>query len=134
MHPKAGWNTNSTKKRWFSSTPSGNWPAFACQPALKSRQNGKKHVYVVLFSDIFSWFQLWNHWKRFKINKKGWKRLKEVFWTAFGCAQYPKAGRNAQQPFLQIQISLLIFGIQPYTNSDVIKSMRTLGCEMDHNQ
>ena len=29
--------------------------------------------------------------------KKGWKRLKKVFWPAFGCAQHPKAHPNTQQ-------------------------------------
>ena len=43
-----------------------------------------------------SWFQAWNHWKRFQINKKGWKRLRKVFQPAFGCAQNSKAGWNTQ--------------------------------------
>ena len=42
---------------------------------------------------ILSWFQAWNHWKRFKINKNGWKRLKKVVWPAFRCTQHPKAGQ-----------------------------------------
>ena len=45
------------------------------------------------FSDVF---QL-NHWKRFKMNKKGWKRLEKVFWPAFRCCKHLKAGWNTQQ-------------------------------------
>ena len=37
------------------------------------------------------------NWKRFKMNKKGRKRLKKVFQPAFGCLQDPKFGRNIQQ-------------------------------------
>ena len=29
------------------------------------------------------WFQVWNHWKSFKMNRKGWKRLKKVVRSAF---------------------------------------------------
>ena len=37
-----------------------------------------KNTFFCLFSDVFCWFQAWNHWKRFIMNKKGWKRLKKV--------------------------------------------------------
>ena len=55
------------QKRQFWGTPSGNWPAFACQPALRSRQ---KHVFFS-FSDVFVDFSC-------EIIEKGlkWKRLK----------------------------------------------------------
>ena len=49
------------------------------------------------FSDVFCWFQPWNRWKRFEMNKKSWKRLKKVVRPALGCAQHPKAGQNTQQ-------------------------------------
>ena len=39
-----------------------------------------------------SWFQQWNHWKRFEINKKGWKLLKKVVWPAFGCCSVTYSG------------------------------------------
>ena len=32
---------------------------------------------------LFWWFQPWNHWKRFEMNKKGWKRLKKSSSTSF---------------------------------------------------
>ena len=34
---------------------------------------------------------------RCEIPAKGWKRLKQVFWPAFGCCPHPKAGRHTQQ-------------------------------------
>ena len=40
------------------------------------------------------------HWKRFKMNKKGWNRPQKVFQPALGCTQHPKAGQNTQQVFL----------------------------------
>ena len=52
--------------------------------------------FFLVISDVFCWFHPWNHWKRFKINKKGWKRLKKVVQPDFGCVQRPKAGRNTQ--------------------------------------
>ena len=56
------------------------------------------------FSDVFCWFHAWNHWKRFEMNKKGWKRLKKVVQPAFGRVQHPKAEQNTQY-------MLLIWGI-----------------------
>ena len=67
-------------------TPSGS------PPALRSRQISL----FCSFSDLFCWFQAWNHWKRFKKNKKGWKRLKKVVQIAFRYAQHPKGGWNTQ--------------------------------------
>ena len=32
---------------------------------------------------FFGWFQVWNHWKRFKMSKKCWKRLKKSSLTSF---------------------------------------------------
>ena len=69
---KGHWLKKSTKKRQFWGTPSGSQSAFACWPSLRSKQNMKK---THSFSDVFCWFHTWNHWKRFKMNKKGWKRL-----------------------------------------------------------
>ena len=39
----------STKKRQFRGTPSGNQPAFACQPALRNKQKMKKHIFLFFF-------------------------------------------------------------------------------------
>ena len=64
-------------------------------------KNGEKTFLFLFISDVFSWFQTWNHWKRFKINNKGWKRLKKVFRPAFGWAYHPKAGQNTQQLLVQ---------------------------------
>ena len=52
--------------------------------------------FFLVISDVFCWFHPWNHWKRFKINKKGWKRLKKVVWPAFRCCKHLKAGQNTQ--------------------------------------
>ena len=43
------------------------------------------------FSDIFCWFQPWNHWKRFEMNKKGWKRLEKSSSTSLRVLQAPKS-------------------------------------------
>ena len=67
--------TKSTEKRQLRGIPSGSQPAFACQPALRSRQYMQKNVFCS-FSNVFSRFQTWNHWKRWKINKQGWKWMK----------------------------------------------------------
>ena len=73
---------------------------------------GSSVLYFI--SDIFSWFQAWNHWKRLKMNKKGWKRLKKLFRPAFGCALYPKAGRITQH---SCQYRDWIFGCSRKQNS-----------------
>ena len=49
----------------------------------------------LLFFSRFQPFLFILNWKRFEMNKKGWKRLKK----AFGCAQHPKAGQNTQQMY-----------------------------------
>ena len=43
------------------------------------------------FSDVFCWFKMWNHRKRFKMNKKGWKRLKKSVSTSFQVCTAPKS-------------------------------------------
>ena len=71
----------STEKRQCRGTPSGSQPAFACQPALGSRQN---HVFFCSFFVDFSR----------EITKKALKWTKKVKkW------QHPKAGRNTQHMF-----------------------------------
>ena len=65
----------STGKRQIRGTPSGSRPAFACRPALRSRQ---KHIFFRSFSDIFCWSQPWNHWKALKWTKKLKNGLKNV--------------------------------------------------------
>ena len=51
------------------------WPAFACQPALKSLK--------LSFFKHFSWFQMKNHWKTFEMNKTGWKWPQKSILTSF---------------------------------------------------
>ena len=46
-----------------------------------------KTTFFCSFSDVFCWFQPWNHWKRFEMNKKGWKTAEKMYRPAFGCAQ-----------------------------------------------
>ena len=61
-YPKAGQTTKkSTEKRQIWGIPSGSLPAFACQPALRRRQKLKKTGVFCSFSDVFQWFQAWNH-------------------------------------------------------------------------
>ena len=36
-------------------------------------------------------FQVWNHWKKFEMNKKGWKRLKNSVLTSFWVGAAPKS-------------------------------------------
>ena len=71
----------STEKRQFWGTLSGS------RPALRSKQN---HAFFCSFSAVFCWFQLWNHWKMFKINKKDWKRLKNYFDQLLGACSTQK--------------------------------------------
>ena len=78
----------STCKNW--STP---WGGNSKSPFFGWFYN----TFFCSFLYFFCWFQAWNHWKSFKINKKGWKRLKKVVQPAFGCPQHPKAGWNTQQ-------------------------------------
>ena len=56
-----------------------------------------KYQFCLFIFRRFCWFQPWNHWKKFKMNKKAWKRQKKVGRPAFGCAQHPKACQNTQQ-------------------------------------
>ena len=51
---------------------------------------GAEHIHFLF---IFSWFQAWNHWKRLKMNKKGWKKCLDQL----SGAQNLKAGQNTQQ-------------------------------------
>ena len=90
-------------KRQLWGTPSGSQPAFAYQPALRSKQNMKKYVFCS-FSHVFYWYQAWNHWKRFKMNKKVENGFKKVVPPAFGCTQHPKAGRHTPQFFNKLFI------------------------------
>ena len=46
-----------------------------------------------IFLFVFSWFQVRNHWKRLKMNKKGWKKCLHQL----SGAQNLKTGQNTQQ-------------------------------------
>ena len=81
----------STEKRQFRGTPSGRRPAFACRPVLRSKQNTKQKHFFLFFFRRFCWFQRWNHWKGFKMNKKGWKRLKKKVSTSFWVRAAPES-------------------------------------------
>ena len=60
-----------------------------------------------IWNQVFCWFQLWNHWKSFEMNKEGWKTAERRFQPAFGCPQHPKAGRNTQQSNLALKVGLV---------------------------
>ena len=49
-------------------------------------KNWKNTVFLFIFR-----FRTWNHWKRFKINKKGWKRLKTSISTSFQVRAAPES-------------------------------------------
>ena len=58
----------------------------------------KRNITLIFFSfsDVFCWFQPWNDWKRFKINKKvenGWKK---VVSPTFRCFKHLKVGQNTK--------------------------------------
>ena len=40
---------------------------------------------------VFSWFQMRNQWKKFKMNKKGWKWLKKSISTSFRVRAAPES-------------------------------------------
>ena len=57
---------------------------------LSATKSWSKHFFCS-FSDIFCWFEPWNHWKRFEMNKKGWRRLKKSVSTSFCVHAAPKS-------------------------------------------
>ena len=63
----------TTEKRQFWGTPSGSKPAFACRPALRSRQN---QAFLIIFRRFLlisgkkSLKKLWNEQKRLKTAEK----------------------------------------------------------------
>ena len=46
---------------------------------------------IVFFCLYFIWFQPWNHWESFKMNKKGWKWLKKSSSTSFWVRAAPES-------------------------------------------
>ena len=64
---------------------------------IKCEELTKTHFSCSL-SDFFVDFRREITEKGLEWTKKHWKWLKKVFWPAFGCAQYPKTGRNTQHP------------------------------------
>ena len=97
-HPKAGQNTlsaffylfspfkkffsdftpeikKSTEKIQIWGTPSGSQPAFACQPALKSRQKWINTVFLLIFRRFF----LISGVKSLKKVENGWKSVSTSF-------------------------------------------------------
>ena len=55
-----------------------------------------KTLFFCSFSDVFLLNSAVKSLKRFKIKKKGWKRLKKAVWPAFSCCKHLKAGQNTQ--------------------------------------
>ena len=76
-------------------------------PCAIGHLEGTNNVFLFIFRR-FSWFQTWNHWKRFKINKKGWKRLKKSILTNFRVCAAPKSWLKytAKKTYLVIEMSL----------------------------
>ena len=73
-------NKKSTEKRQFRGTPSGSRPAFACRPALRSRQ---KQDFFVEFQAFFVDLSCEITEKDLKLTKKVGKRLKKSSSTSF---------------------------------------------------
>ena len=66
------------------------------------------------FSDVFSWFQAWNHWKGLKWTKKDESGWIKVVLPAFGWAQHPKAGGNTQHMGIPITRDSFVQSKQKY--------------------
>ena len=84
------WSTSlkSTEKRQFRGTPSGSRPAFACRPALRSRQ------FYVFFRSFFVDFSreiTKKGLKSTKKNKKGRKTAEKNVSTSFRVLQAPES-------------------------------------------
>ena len=56
----------------------------------------QKNTFFVHFQTFFSRFQVWNHWKSFKMNKTGWKRQKMCWNTQQGNINWKVAKKNRQ--------------------------------------
>ena len=72
-------------------------------------------VFLSRFQHIFSWFQTWNHWKRFKINKK-LKTAQKSISTSFQVRAAPKSwlkyttvACSLLQPSVAISFSFFYF-------------------------
>ena len=92
----------STKKDKFEVPPQGVDQILHVNQILHVDQlwgAGKiwKKTFFCSFSDVFCWFQPWNHWKKgLKSTRKienGWKK---VVTPAFRCCNHLKAGWNTQ--------------------------------------
>ena len=63
-------------------------------PVLRTPESWLKYLFsrfqLVHFQMCFL-FQQWNHWKSFKMNKKGWNGSKNVFLTSFWVRKAPKS-------------------------------------------
>ena len=57
----------------------------------KSWSNYFFQPFATFFWNCFCWFQVWNHWERFKMNKKGWKLLKKSSLTSLWVRAAPKS-------------------------------------------
>ena len=79
----------STKKSQIQGTPSGSRPAFACRPALRSRQNIEKKISVHL--KMFLLISAVKSLKMFKINKKRLKTAEKSNLTSLWLVQAPKS-------------------------------------------
>ena len=75
------------RKRQFRGTPSGSRPAFACWPALRSRQN---HIFLVHFQTFFVNFSRETTEKALKW-KKGWKTAEKNVSTSYWVRAAPKS-------------------------------------------
>ena len=79
----------------------------ACSPATI--------VFFGSFSDVFCWFQPWNYWKRWKINKKGEKRLKKSVLTSFRVPAAPESWSKYTSNYLKTVLTGLVLDHLSYS-------------------
>ena len=66
-------------------------PDFGCCAHPKAGRTTFFQPFATFFWNCFCWFQVWNHWERFKMNKKGWKLLKKSSLTSLWVRAAPKS-------------------------------------------
>ena len=76
-----GGTSNLSFFSWFFSNILKGLLIFSCFGVMYS---------MCAFSSVSTWFQVWNHWKRFKKKEKGWELLKNNFNQLLGARSIQK--------------------------------------------
>ena len=133
VHPKAGWllfsavfshfqpflfifNIFQWFHAWNQQKISENEQIFFLIFVYYSKLVEMQKLVEIIF---FGWFFIYHinspdkhilqvsYWKRFKMNKNGWKRLKKVVQPDFGCAKYTTDVIIQRSPFHWVIISIV---------------------------